>query len=336
MTESAAKTRFSAGIIGLGKVGSRFDEEKRGSVWSHAGAFIAANDRISLVGGADVGTENRELFQLRCPAAEVFSDPVAFVKDTKPDILSICTPPEKRAELVEAILTAHAPKVLLVEKPIDTLAEGRTRLLAAVEKAGCVALVNYNRRYYPACRAAKRAAWDGTIGEIRTITVRIPNRLWSMGSHAMNLLLFLADAVPVAWQGMPLPLFEETDEPAVDMICRFPNGSAGRLLCEGDRSMLFFESEIMGTEGRIRIDRNGERARLERFQAKQGWAGYRSLEEPVDIETNRPDFSSFVQLVEDACDAVGSDRGSADLESAIAGENLLESLVKLYRQEQAC
>lgn len=335
MSEATSLKKFTSAVVGLGKVGSRFDEEKRGSVWSHAGAYLSLHNHFDLVGGADPVQENRNRFKNRCPGVHTSNDPFELVKATRPDFLSVCTPPAGRGELLESLLEVHQPKVLIVEKPIDTTEAGRTRLLKSVEKTGCKTLVNYNRRYYPACKAARTAAHDGSIGSLRSVTVRVPNRLWSMGSHAVNLLLFLADDTPAEWTGLPLPLFEEGGEPAVDMVCRFPDGSAGRVLCEGDRSILFFEVDIMGTEGRIRIDRNGDRSMIESFREQDGWAGYRVLSEPADLHINRSGFSSFVELMEDAYQASFSTTQIGDVKSAIEGENILEAMANLYNVEVA-
>jgi predicted dehydrogenase len=314
-------------VIGLGQVGSRFDEEQRGSVWSHVGAYLSDPKRFALMGGADVNAENRERFLQRCPNAEVFVDAIEAVGSLKPDLISLCTPPQGRADLVEALLDTHVPKVLIVEKPVDVDSESRHRLIETVRKAGCSVIVNYNRRFYPACYCAKAAMNTGEIGRVRTITIRFPNRLWSMGSHAMNLLLYLAGAVPEHSERLRLPDFDQLGEPAADMLCRFENGMAGRLLCDGDRGMLYFEADIVGERGRIRIDRNGERSRLERFEGKPGWAGYRELGEPEILAQNPNDFSSFIEMTSAALKLMNVTRAlQDDLIESVAGEDLLEWL----------
>ena len=200
---------LSAAVIGLGQAGSRFDEEPRPAIWSHTGAYLAAGNRYRLAGGADLDAGNRNRFAARCPEAQVFGDAREMVAKLQPDVVSLCTPPAGRADFAESLLDAHRPKVLICEKPLELSDQNRRRLVAACDKAEVSLLVNYNRRYSSAYRTARQFISDGRLGEITSITVLAPNRVWSIGSHALNLLLFLAGEKPEGWQALHLPYLDE-------------------------------------------------------------------------------------------------------------------------------
>ena len=240
-------------MVGLGQVGSRFDEESRPGVWSHAGAYLAMTERFELAGGADIDAENRDRFTGRCPGIPVFAEARDMMRDVRPDVLSLCTPPEGRAGLAGALLDVHRPRVLICEKPLELTAAARQRLVDTCTDAGVPLLVNYNRRYAGIYRDVRKEVTGGRLGSVTSITVTAPNRLWSIGSHAVNLLLFFAGEAPAAYRILPLPALDERGEPAADLLCRFPSGAAGRVVTAGFCDMLLFEVDIVGREGRIRI-----------------------------------------------------------------------------------
>ena len=327
---------LSAAVVGLGQAGSRFDEEPRPAVWSHVGAYLAAAERYRLAGGADIDQGNRERFAARCPGAEVFTDPRDMVSHLKPDVVSVCTPPAGRAGLVEGLLEAHRPRVLICEKPLERDGARRRHLVAACARAAVPLLVNYNRRYDSLYREARRAIVEDRLGTVTAITVIAPNRLWSMGSHAVDLLLYLAGAAPERWRVLPLPALDESGEPAADLICRFPGGAAGRVLSAGYRDMLVFDLDIIGRRGRLTI-RQGEGAVVfTPFEDSASYVGYRVPGAARVLHRAPETESPFEALVrEAACVAEGTGEAASTGDSALASETLLEAMVAECMTERA-
>ncbi len=80
------------------------------------------------------------------------------------DLVDISTPNDSHAEI--AIAAAKAGKHILCEKPLAmNLAEAK-EMLAAVEKAGVVAMVCHNYRYAPAIQLARQLIASGRLGQI--------------------------------------------------------------------------------------------------------------------------------------------------------------------------
>jgi predicted dehydrogenase len=81
------------------------------------------------------------------------------------EIIDISSPGDTHREI--AVAAAEAGKHILCEKPLaNTLAEAE-EMLAAVEKAGVKHLVNFNYRWVPAVRLAKRLIDEGALGQVR-------------------------------------------------------------------------------------------------------------------------------------------------------------------------
>lgn len=319
---------LKAAVIGLGKAGSMFDEEPRPSVWSHTGAFLALQDEYQVVGGADTLPEAVEKFRRRCPDALASDDMLAMIAATKPDVVSVSTPPRDRAQLVEKLLSVHRPKVIICEKALELDAQARHRLISICQQAGTHLLVHYNRRYHEIYRKAHDAIASGQLGRLTSITVHAPNRLWSIGSHAINLLLFLAGQGPAAWSALTLPMLKEQGEPAVDFTCRFPCGAAGRVLVAGFKNMLYFEVDIVGENGRIHISDNGTRALLFPFIGSSIYVGYKEMGTPQVLHESSPTESSFVGIAAEAAQMAHglsvSPRSTA--QDAMTSETLLDQL----------
>ncbi len=324
-----AETVLTAAVAGLGNAGSRFDEEPRPMVYSHAGAYLAAADRYRLVGGADVEEGNRARFARRCPDTRVFADAAEMAAALRPDVISVCTPARGRAALVERILSAHRPRALIAEKPLELEAAERRRLLAACADARVPLVVNYNRRYASVYRAAQRTIAEGRLGAVQSITVLAPNRLWSIGSHAINLLCFMAGSGPERWRALGLPSLEEDGEPAGDLLCRFPSGAAGRVLTAGRRELLVFELDVIGVAGRLRVDQGERRLTVAHFADSRHFPTYRRLAEPECVHLAPEAESTFEALVREAADVAGNGATpTSGGDEAALSETVLEAVIK--------
>ena len=88
---------YRAAVIGLGRMGSTFDDEiEQGGTlflpYCHAPSYTA-HERVDLVAGADPHPEQRQIFADRwgLGADHVYADYVEMLAAEKPDIVSICT-----------------------------------------------------------------------------------------------------------------------------------------------------------------------------------------------------------------------------------------------------
>lgn len=327
--------RLRAAIIGLGQVGSRFDEEPRESIWSHAGAYLEPTTGYELVAGADPSEDQRQRFQKRCPGARVYADPGEMLKAHAPDVVSVCTPAGGRADLVTRLLEVHHPKVLLCEKPLEMTLEARRRIIDACASAGTHLIVNYTRRYEHVYRAVKTALAEGRVGKLRSITVRAPNRLWTIGCHALDAISFFAghERASVV-HAIGRPSLEEGGEPAADALLAYPDDVVAHLVTIGMKANLLFEIDLIGSGGRIQIVDNGKRATASIFEASTQFVGYETLTEPVTLTARPAGYSPFVELVREAALAARALGGltphiSSTGTGAMATESLLEDIVNL-------
>ena len=123
-------TQFRALIVGCGRMGSGRDHRPKDLLYTHPQAYQALSERVTLVGFVD-----RVLARAEWAAKEwgvsYFGDHIpAALRDLAPDIVSICTPPSDRREVVDDCNEAPSVAGIWCEKPywLDTPPKALTQV----------------------------------------------------------------------------------------------------------------------------------------------------------------------------------------------------------------
>jgi len=271
--------RIKALVIGLGQVGSRFDEDpKRTTIWTHVGAYLSRPDDFYLCGAVEPGSDAVQAFSSRCPDIPVYAC-VADTPDTlNPDVVSICTPMHTHLKAVEEIFARFTPKIIWCEKPLDHDLQSAKKIVTLCRERGVKLIVSHVRRWLPLWQRTRQLMNDGAVGEIVSIRIALPNRIYSIGSHALDLLEFLGGHVTSA-SALEVPMLREDDEPAVPAMVLFESGAYGIYQVTGFKENLVVEAEVIGSTGRMVIDEQQESLRIEEFRTSDNYASYKRLVE---------------------------------------------------------
>ncbi|MGD9537726.1 MAG: Gfo/Idh/MocA family protein [Alphaproteobacteria bacterium] len=318
-----------AAIVGLGRIGSRFDEEPgRKAVWSHAGAYLACADRFLLAGAAEPDAGNAAAFRRRCPDVPVFASAERLFAEIAPEVVSICTPVEQHAAALHAALGLPGLKAIWCEKPLaGTLGDAEV-MVAACAARGVPLIVSHVRRWLPLWRRVAERIEAGDVGTPVTIRIAMPNRLFSIGSHAVDLALMLGGEA-VAVSALPLPALEEEGEPAVAALLGLASGAYAVIQVTGRKHALIIEAEVIGTEGRLFAREDEGRILLDRFADSPRYAGYRELRpEARERMPSFDDASPFVEIAREIARLAAdpSLRPSCDGAAALAVQRVLARL----------
>lgn len=320
---------YRAAVIGLGRMGSTFDDEieQGGSIflpYCHAPAYRAA-PQTELVAGADPHDEQASIFAERWGlAGHVYADYREMVAAEKPDIVSVCTTARVRAGIVKE-LAAAGVKAIWAEKPIALSLEEADAMLAACRESGTVMAVNCARRWNPFYAEARRQIDAGELGEVLQVTGYGQCGLSHNGSHLIDIVCYLAGG-RVEWVFGEM----ESDEAAAgdgDLMgngyLAFDNGVRGYV-----RGMpcgaANWDVEVIGTKGRFRFVEGGPEAEL----VKMHPGGRRGRGLPVRHPMPWPAAfpGTGVEIIGDIAQAVGGgapprcsgDDALAALEIAVA------------------
>jgi len=124
---------------------------------------------VQIVAACDIDRPRVEAFAARhgIPAAGVFTDFSKLLRDCPVDAVSIVTPDAFHAPL--SIQALKAGKHVLCEKPLGLDYAETRRMVAAANKAGTVAMVNFSYRDWSALQAITARVHAGEIGELRHV-----------------------------------------------------------------------------------------------------------------------------------------------------------------------
>lgn len=119
-----------------------------------------------IVGVADLDPARMQsaIDNFAIPRANVFSDFVRCVEETRPDVAIVCAKTGEHGDYVEALapLNCH----VLLEKPFAASLQDVDRMIAAMQKSGHTLLINWPLAWYPPHLTSKRLIDEGTIGEV--------------------------------------------------------------------------------------------------------------------------------------------------------------------------
>ena len=326
--------QYRAAVIGLGRMGSTFDDEIKtgGSIflpYCHAPAYHAS-PLVELVAGADPHDEQRSIFGERwgLSSEHLYADYRDMIAKEQLDIVSVATTAKIRARIVQDLARAGA-KAIWAEKPIAISLEEADTMVRVCREEGVAVAINCARRWTPFYAEARRIIDEGELGDILQVTGYGQCGLSHNGSHLLDIIRFMAGG-DVEWVFGEM----ESDEAARgdnDLMgngyLAFDNGVRGyvRGMPTGAAS---WEIDVIGEKGRIRVLENAAEAEIYRLDGGDS-EGSRSRK-PVVARYPFP-FPPRIQgtgltIVEDLVSAIetgsrpkcSDEDGRAALETAIA------------------
>ena len=256
---------YRAALVGCSRMGAFIDNEQRGASrfrqpYSHAAGYEAC-ERTELVACSDLRADVLEQAGKRygVPSERLYSDYREMIDKEQPDIVSVATQPEQRAEVV-IYAAEHGAKAVYAEKAMAASMSDARAMVEAVERNGVVFNLGTNRRWETAYDKMKELIDDGSIGDLQSIIIYGNGHLFNAASHSLDLALKLSGDVPARWaQGnlaVPDSVFDGdtlTEDPGGEGIIRLENGVTIYALLSNQSG----EFEAVGTRGRIKSVRDG-------------------------------------------------------------------------------
>ena len=253
--------KYRAAVVGLGRMGSTFDDEidQGGSVflpYCHAPSYHAAPD-VDLVAGADPHDEQRSIFGARWGLEDhhLYADYRDLLEKVKPDLLSVCTTARIRSQIVQDAARAGV-KAIWAEKPIAlTLAEADAMVETCADH-GVALAINCARRWHPFFARAKTMIEEDELGEIVQVTGYGQCGLSHNGSHLIDIVRYMAGG-RVEWVYGEM----ESDEAAAGEKDLMGNGYLAfdndvRAYIRGmNCGISNWEIDVLGTMGPLPLDR---------------------------------------------------------------------------------
>ena len=147
---------LSVAVLGAGRIGALHAELLAGRVPGATLAAVADADR-------ELATRVAARFGTRAAAVE------SILADAAVDAVAICSSTDSHVDLL--VRAAGAGKAIFCEKPLSLDLAEVDRALEAVERAGVLLQVGFNRRFDPAHRSVRDAVSAERVGEVHVVRI---------------------------------------------------------------------------------------------------------------------------------------------------------------------
>jgi predicted dehydrogenase len=314
----------SVAMAGCGNVADILDEDRRKRhFYSHTTA-ISRLDQLNITACCDIDPARMERFADKWGINGRYTDYQKMVDEEKIDILVIATPTMTHYDYVLTALTKEI-KVIFCEKPFTyTLKEGETLVKKAAE-AGKLIFVNYMRRWDSFYTECKNLLEGGRIGRVETIVAYVDTALYMNSIHMLDMVLYLAGDV-LSCTGFldtvsePRVVHGREDRGGIALF-HHKNGIISFVKATGETQRNhFFELDIQGTKGRLRILDDDIRYELYEFKESPQHAEMEELH-LVHTEYNRDKQERVVDAYRDILDCLNTGK-----EPAFSGKDALKPL----------
>lgn len=300
---------YRAALVGCSRMGAFIDNEVVGSAivlpYSHAAGYEAC-PRTELVAGADLRPDVLEAFGSRygVPPEHRYTDYREMILHERPEILSIATQPQHRAE-VALFAIEHGVRALYCEKPLCASTAEAATIASAVERNGIIFNMGTNRRWHPGYAAMREAIASGDLGALKTLVVYSNGTLFNTSTHWFDLVSYLNGDAPALWVQAFLPKGDEVidgDDVIADPISQgtiaYANGVMAHLLLSPRPA----DHEAICEQGTVTAVAHDSLFERRRFIPD---GRYRSLSPPEPL--SYVPASSTLRLIEDLVHALDTD-----------------------------
>lgn len=329
---------YRAAVVGCSRMGGFIDNEVVGSPkaalpYSHAAGFMAC-PRTDLIACADLRTDVMAEFgqQYKIPPAGQYTDYRTLIDQERPEILSIATQPEQRAEIT-IYAAEHGVKAIYAEKAMSASLGQAYAMVEALERNGVFFNLGTNRRWSIAYDQMKALVDSGELGALKNVIIYNNGTLFNTGSHYIDLVMRLNSDQPAVWAQGNLRANDDIfdgeilrEDPVGEGLVYFANGVIGYLLVTPRGG----DIEVICENGTLTAYNDGLEWHLRR-RASIDAQGHTGLVTAPYAEP--PIASSTLCLIEDlvhALDTGEPTRGGPRI--SLASTELIFALIESHRQ----
>lgn len=262
-----------AAVIGCGFIGAGPVAAGSG-IQSHAAAW-AAHPGARLAGLVDPDPKRLAAAAARWPEAGLFTEVGEMLERVQPALVSVATPDETHARILDRVLDADCVRAVLAEKPLALDAAEAAALVARAGERGVVLAVNHVRRFAPSHRLLANWLSGAPIGPIELVRGSYVRGIKHNGTHWLDLARWLVgDITAIRGRGESGSGEDATIDAELDFAC----GARGSLHGIRQAPYSFFEMDLIGRQGRVRISDGGARFEHWRTAPSRRFPGFSELE----------------------------------------------------------
>ena len=284
---------FSAAVIGLGQIGMGYDYNNDNSmILTHSSAY-SFHDSFSLIGGFDLDKNLCYDFEKKYNEP-TFNNINELMSTMKPEVVSIAVPTQDHYDVFNQIID-YEPKAIVFEKPFTNSLNDAIKIVEKVNEKNCSLLVNYIRRFEPGTNKLKKIINRGDLGDIYKGIIWYTKGLFNSCSHFIDLLsYFFGDAsnIEILNKGR----IRKNFDPEPDFSIQFGNRTFFFIVGK-EENFHFNEMELIGSRGRVRYIKGGEKIEYQLTIQDPKFYGYTILDNKC--KRIKTDFNRYQYYVLD-------------------------------------
>lgn len=278
--------KIKAAVIGLGRIGSRYDQGRlEYPPRSHVGAILQSDSfQLSAVSDNDPVNGKHFLSDWNL-AVPLFSSVAEMLSADNYDVVTIAVPTARHYAVLEEVIASRS-KVVFCEKPFCSNAGEAQAIVRLSEVNGVQVAVNYHRRWDKKIRALKNE-FD-LLGKPSRVEITYMKGLYNYGSHIVDLLNYFFGPVNKVHSEPLTEKQHNLPDPSVSALISYNTGMKAYLTGIDDVDYELFDVDVYYPRLKYRIEMGGYKIR--RFIAREDlfFPGYVNLEEEKPVFPDGP------------------------------------------------
>ncbi|MCK9361081.1 Gfo/Idh/MocA family oxidoreductase [Patescibacteria group bacterium] len=268
--------RYTAVVIGAGRIGVGFDTPKSKEVLTHAHAYTR-HPEVELAGICDRNPARASKAAKKWHT-QAFDSVQTLMEEVKPDLVSICVPDAQHISVLREV-AAYKPKLVICEKPLSTNVSDARAIVRLYKKLKIPLVVNLSRRFDPRIQETRTAFLKGKYGKALAATATYANGIIHNGTHMVDLLHFffgkrVRQAALVRMPGL------SSQDPGVGAFLAFEKCKQAYLIAGDAKKYSIVELDLYFEKHRVRFCDFGFPMMEQSAEESKQFPGYRTLGEP--------------------------------------------------------
>lgn len=239
-------------VIGCGRIGCGFDDNKSKITRTHAGAY-SKNNTTELVALCDIDKDKLQKYGKKFKVVGLYANSSEMFKREHLDCVSICTLPNSHLDLVKEAAN-YGIKGIFLEKPMSNSLSNAKKIIEICKKNKITLIIDHQRRFDPFYHSIKKIINQNKLGKIQLVNLYYGAGIANTCSHIFDVLRMFFGEVEIVSANFSENESGNKLDPNLDVVLRFKNGIIVRLNAVDVRNYGILEMDILGTTGRLKLN----------------------------------------------------------------------------------
>jgi predicted dehydrogenase len=184
--------KYRVVIAGCGVIGGLHEDSSNPLIYSHGRAF-SDNASFEIVGCIDSDIHKAKKFSQKYGIRSFGTNIEELINETKPNIVSVCTPDSTHYEIVMTMLSKGGPelKLIFLEKPACETLSDFSDMIRRSNDLNIPIIVNMSRRYHTWYKWIKENYDRRQLGRLLRADILYYGGWNHNGVHAVDIVHFL-------------------------------------------------------------------------------------------------------------------------------------------------